>query len=231
MKIEKLPSGSYRIRKMYKGQMYTVVFNEKPTQKEAMQAMAAEPDKIKSKKYHLTFTEAAQQYTETKEHVLSPKTVKEYLEIPSRLTDDFTNKPIYDITQIDIQKEINILAKTLAPKTIRNYHGFISSVLGMFRPEMNISTTLPQKIKNEPYIPTDEDIKRLLQAAQGSMFEIPIKLACYGLRRSEICSLTIDDLNGNTRLILPKCWIKIINGWKSRQRQLQVPARLSYPPN
>ena len=169
MKIEKLPSGSYRIRKMYKGQMYTVVFNEKPTQKEAMQAMAAEPDKIKSKKYHLTFTEAAQQYTETKKHVLSPKTVKEYLEIPSRLTDDFTNKPIYDITQIDIQKEINILAKTLAPKTIRNYHGFISSVLGMFRPEMNISTTLPQKIKNEPYIPTDEDIKRLLQAAQGSM--------------------------------------------------------------
>lgn len=132
MKIEKLPSGSYRIRKMYKGQMYTVVFDEKPTQKEAMQAMAAELDKIKSKKYHLTFTEAAQQYTETKEHVLSPKTVKEYLEIPNRLTDDFTNKPIYDITQIDI------LAKTLAPKTIRNYHGFISSVLGMFRPEMNI---------------------------------------------------------------------------------------------
>ena len=70
MKIEKLPSGSYRIRKMYKGQMYTVVFDEKPTQKEAMQAMAAELDKIKSKKYHLTFTEAAQQYTETKEHVL-----------------------------------------------------------------------------------------------------------------------------------------------------------------
>ena len=60
MKIEKLPSGSYRIRKMYKGQMYTVVFNEKPTQKEAMQAMAAEPNKIKSKKYHLTFTAAAQ---------------------------------------------------------------------------------------------------------------------------------------------------------------------------
>lgn len=79
---------------MYKGQMYTVVFDEKPTQKEAMQAMAAELDKIKSKKYHLTFAEAAQQYTEIKEHVLSPKTVKEYLEIPNRLTDNFTNKPM-----------------------------------------------------------------------------------------------------------------------------------------
>ena len=149
--------------------------------------------------------------------MLSPKTVKEYLEIPNRLTDNFTNKLISDITQIDIQKEINILAKTLAPKTIRNYHGFISSVLWMFRPEMNISTTLPQRIKNEPYIPTDEDIKRLLQAAQGSMFEIPIKLAYYGLRRSEICSLTIDDLNGNTLTIdSPKFWIKIITGWRNR---------------
>ena len=78
MKIEKLPSGSYRIRKMYKGQMYTVVFDEKPTQKEAMQAMATELDKITSKKSHLTFIEAAVQYTETKENVLSPKTVKEY---------------------------------------------------------------------------------------------------------------------------------------------------------
>ena len=46
MKIEKLPSGSYRIRKMYKGQTYTVIFDYKPTQKEAMQAMAAELDKV-----------------------------------------------------------------------------------------------------------------------------------------------------------------------------------------
>ena len=33
MKIEKLPSGSYRIRKMYKGKTYTVIFDYKPTQK------------------------------------------------------------------------------------------------------------------------------------------------------------------------------------------------------
>ena len=63
MKIEKLPSGSYRSRKMYKGQMYTVVFNDKPTQKEAMQAMAAAPEKKKSNKYHLKFPAAPQQYT------------------------------------------------------------------------------------------------------------------------------------------------------------------------
>ena len=46
MKIEKLPSGSYRIRKTYKGQAYTVVFDSKPTQKEAMLAMADELKKV-----------------------------------------------------------------------------------------------------------------------------------------------------------------------------------------
>lgn len=71
----------------------------------------------------------------------------------------------------------------------------------MFRPEMNISTTLPQKFKNEPYIPSDDDVRRLLEEAKGSMFEIPIMLACYGLRRSEICSLTLDDLHENTLII------------------------------
>ena len=61
--------------------MYTVVFDEKPTQKEAMQAMASELDKVQSKKTQLTFSEAAQQYTETKEHVLSPKTTASTREI------------------------------------------------------------------------------------------------------------------------------------------------------
>lgn len=50
MKIEKLPSGSYRIWKMYKVKTYTVVFDYKPTQKEAVQVMAVELDKIRHKK-------------------------------------------------------------------------------------------------------------------------------------------------------------------------------------
>ena len=48
MKIEKLPSGSYRIRKMYKGNTYTVITEFKPTQKEAMQLMAEELSKVKT---------------------------------------------------------------------------------------------------------------------------------------------------------------------------------------
>lgn len=194
MKIEKLPSGSYRIRKMYKGKTYSIVTDYKPTQKEALQLLAAELDKEQVKITHMTFRTAAEKYVDMKRNVLSPRTVKEYTETPKRLSDRFNNLLLSDITQIDIQQEINALSKNKKPKTVRNYHGFITAVLGTFRPDMKISTTLPQKVKNEPYIPSDEDIKKILAHAQGTEYEIPIVLACYGMRRSEICALTVDDI-------------------------------------
>ena len=39
MKVEKLPSGTYRVRKMYKGTTYTLTFPYKPTTKEVMEKM------------------------------------------------------------------------------------------------------------------------------------------------------------------------------------------------
>ncbi len=198
MKIEKLPSGSYRVRKMYQGNNYTVTFDHKPTQKEITQSLAAEMDKVQTKKTRLTFEAAAQQYIEVKSNVLSPSTIRGYHSVLGSISDDFKSKHMDDITGIDIQKEINSFATTKSPKTVRNMHGFISAVIGMFRPNMKISSTLPQKVKKEPYIPSDRDIKIILDHAKGTMFEIPLLLGCYGLRRSEICALDIStDLEDN----------------------------------
>ncbi|MCM1092121.1 MAG: site-specific integrase [Butyrivibrio sp.] len=197
MKIEQLPSGSYRIRKMYKGETYTVVTDYKPTQKEALQLMAAELDKVKANDKHLTFKQACERYVDMKRNVLSPKTTKEYSEMPKRLPDWWNRLLISDISQADINKLINQLALTKAPKTVRNYHGFVSAILGTFQPNLKITTTLPQKNKIEPYTPSSDDVKKILAEVSGTMFEIPILLACYGLRRSEICALTPDDLEGD----------------------------------
>lgn len=151
MKIEKLPSGSYRIRKMYKGKTYTVITDYKPTQKEAIQLLAEKLDKTPAaKSEHLTFRVASEKYIEMKSNVLSPRTIKEYTETPSRLSDSFNELLISDITQQDIQKEINTLAKTKSPKTVRNYHGFISAVISAFRPDMKIS--LCHKNANQSHI-------------------------------------------------------------------------------
>ena len=199
--LEELPSGSLRLRKMYKGETYTLLFEYKPTAKEIMKALSDEMENAQIKKVQMTFKTAAESYIDLKKNVLSPSTIREYTNTINRLSESFISKRLSDITAIDVQKEINDLSKGKAPKTVRNYHGFISAVLSTYRPNLVLHTTLPQKVKKDPYIPSDDDIKQIIKELEGTQFEIPILLACYGLRRSEICALTLDDLTGNTLLI------------------------------
>lgn len=197
MKIEKRGTDSYRIRKMYRGQMYTVSFDHKPTQKEAMQAMAAELDRVQQKHKGMTFRAAAEEYMEAKRNVLSPSTIRGYDSLMKQIPETFCQKNIHDITSLDVQADINRMARKCSPKTVRNYHSFIVSVLEAFCPHLKISTTLPQKLKREPYIPSDEDIRRILDHARDTEYEVPIILACYGMRRSEICALQVSDIDGD----------------------------------
>ena len=233
MKIEKLPSGSYRIRKMYKGKTYTVVTEYKPTQKEALKLMAEELDRIQTEKVHITFDQAAKQYIDTKENVLSPSTIRMYTTIKKNINPQFSGMLLSDIKANDIQKEINHQAKTKCAKTVRNYHGFISAVLGMFSPNTLIRTTLPQRHKNEPYIPSDDEVKQVLNAAKGTKYEIPLLLGCYGMRRSEICALTLDDIDGdviriNKALVQDKNknWVIKYTKTTASEREIVVPQKV-----
>lgn len=231
MKIEKLPSGSYRIRKMYKGKMYTVITEYKPTQKEALQLLSSEMDKIKPRSPKMTFRESSYKYIEVKINVLSPSSVRGYKGIINNLSEEFNELNINDITAMDIQKEINDYSANRSPKTVRNAHGFISAVLGMFRPELNISTTLPQKRGNDSYIPSDDDVKRILLHVKGSKYEIPLILATFGLRRSEICALTLDDLHENI-LTINKALVQDENGnWVVKSTKTAAGTREIYLPD
>lgn len=234
MKIEKLPSGSYRIRKMYKGKAYTVIFDCKPTQKEAIQAMAKELEKAQTKHDSMSFQSAAESYVDMKRNVLSPRTIKEYSETTKRLPEWFLKLHVSDITQIEINRLVNGLSKDKSPKTVRNYHGFVSAVLGTFQPSLKISTTLPQKIKNEPYAPSQDDVRRILEDAKGTAYEIPIALACYGMRRSEICALRAEDVEGdvvhiNKALVLDenKKWVVKTTKTTESTRDIIIPSSLA----
>lgn len=234
MKIEKLPSGSYRIRKMYKGKTYQIVTDYKPTQKEAIQLMAEELNKVTGKEKGMTFRDAAGEYIKSKRNVLSPSTICGYNAVINRISDAFMDMEINDIGQVDIQREINRVAADRSPKTVYNHHGFITAVLGVFRPDMRITTTLPQKRRIEPYIPSDEDVKRVLEYAKGTEFEIPIKLACYGMRRSEICALTYRDVEGDvvhiTKAIVPgenKEWVIKSTKTTESTRDIVIPEELA----
>lgn len=210
MKIEQLPSGKYRLRQMEKGKTYTVIVDEKPSKAKATQLMAEEIEKSKIIVEKMTFQIAAEKYVESKKNVLSPRTIRDYSKMCSRLSEWFVKKNIADITQNDINRQVNELAIDRTPKTVSNLHGFISAILGVFRPDLNISTKLPQKAKNEPYIPSDEDVKNILYHVKGTIFEIPIILGCYGMRRSEICALTPDDIEGDV-VHITKALVQDIN--------------------
>lgn len=234
MKIEKRGFESYRVRKMYKGQMYTVSFDHKPTQKEAMQAMALELDRVQEKHNSMTFEAAAKEYIESKRNVLSPSTIRGYNTIMRQISDSFMQKNIHDITAVDVQREISCIAKDHSPKTVSNRHGFMSAVLGMFCPNLKLNTTLPQKTKNEPYTPSREDVKRILEGVENTEYEIPIMLACYGMRRSEICALTPDDIEGDiiyiNKAMVPnekREWVIKSTKTTSSTRQIAIPIDLA----
>ena len=196
MKIEKLPSGSYRVRKTHNKKTYTLIFDKKPTQSEVTKTLS---DMISKNTVtdNTTFRACAEKYVNDKRNVLSPASIRDYSTMCKRLSQWFVDMKIGNIEQRHINQLVNELAANRKPKTVSNMHGFVSAVLGVFRPDLNISTHLPQKVKNEPYIPTDVDVRRMLERVKGTEFEIPFILGCYGMRRSEICALQVEDIEGD----------------------------------
>lgn len=147
----------------------------------------------------MTFGEAADKYIAGRESILSAGTIREYKRLKNVDLIEFEDVKLNKITPQEIQIFINRKAQEKkSPKTIRNIHGLISSVLKAYRPDLALNTALPQKISPQFYIPTDEDIQKLMGHINNEDMMIAVLLAAFGpLRRSEICGLEDTDFNGN----------------------------------
>lgn len=149
----------------------------------------------------MSFEKAMDNYINKKEPVLSPSTIKGYKYIKKTFMvnyPSFCKLKISSITNDEIQIIINSESKKKSSKTVRNYNGFISAVMENANTDFKISTTLPQKNVPILTIPSDNDIKKLLHIVSGTEIEVPIMLAAFGpMRASEVCALTLDDINGN----------------------------------
>lgn len=199
MTIEKLPSGSYRIKQMADGKVYRVTLDHKPTNAEALRILAKEIERNPKKSpANMTFREVGEQYIDSKSNILSPSTVRVYLSYLKELPEEFSEKKVNQITSISVQKVVNDYAVGRSPKTVANMSAFIVSVLKSADIEVK-RPQLPQKEKKPVHIPSEEDIAKVfaLIKADGK-YEIPLTLCALGMRRSEVCALTIDDLDGNT---------------------------------
>ena len=194
----KLPSGSWRVRMFSHtdadGKKHYRSFTA-PTKREAehMALTCVKGHKTPA----LTFGEAIDNYIDARSSVLSPSSIREYRRIRNNQIPGLVNLRLQAVTQEAIQKEINVLSLRLSPKTVRNIHGLISAVLGVYRPEMRLNTDLPKRQAVEYNIPTDEEIATLIKAVTGTAMELPVLLAAFGpLRRGEICALESSDING-----------------------------------
>ncbi len=211
MKINKLPSGSYNVQKQIDGHRYSLTFDHRPTQKDITLAIS---DILDSEDYDKkgTMEFYAKEYISNRSAVFSPSTIHTYERLIRSMSDNFRKQRLKDITQASVQKEINLYAKDHAPKSVRSYHGFISTVLKDYRPSLNLHTTLPQKEIKDRYLPTEEDIQRILEAANGSEFSVAFQLGILSCRRSEVSALTLDDLDGNVihitkNMVYNKKWL------------------------
>lgn len=209
MKIEKLPSGSYRIRKQIKGIKYTVVVEHRPTQKEAEELIVKETMKKTSSDFvqasYRDFNSYCEQFNDELEKLgKSPATIRGYESIRRNISDDFSKKDIFKITEKEVQKEVDDYSEKHSPKSTANYYGYIRSVMGKYRPHFVMTIKLPKRIKKAEYEPSTKDIKRILEASEGTRYDIALHLCSLGLRRGEVVAITAADIDEDNVLTINK---------------------------
>lgn len=194
--LEQLPSGSYRYTKQIDGRRVRVTFDHYPSDSEILIALA---EKLKTAPANVqsisdTLLACCESYMRAKSNVTKSSTRKGYRPLINAIPDELKVLPVDKIDQITLQREVNRFSENHSPKYTANYSSFLMSVIKMFVPGANFRITLPPKVKKDPYIPTTDEVKKVMEAVDGTQFDIAFRLACYGMRRSEICALDVSDI-------------------------------------
>lgn len=216
MKVTKLPSGNYRARAYLgtdaNGKPIQKSFTH-PDKKTAVAIATQYENENRNYQDAGTLDNAMTRFMIAKSSSLAPSTRAEY---NSRMTTlrgfygALCHKRLISITEDDLRALVDDMRTTkpprhaghkepkpLSPKTIKNYLLFLSAVFrfsGIQMPKVDvIQTEIP-----DLYIPTDHEIKILIQSVKDTPLYVPVLLAAFGpLRRGEICALRLDDFDGN----------------------------------
>lgn len=195
MNITKLPSGSYRIRETVNGVTYSKTVKFKPKKYEAEQIIADMVGTGETSISYMTVGDAMSRYIAAKKNTLSPATIRCYVSYEKQFSQKFKSTLLSELTDEKVQLEINRFAKDKSAKYVKNLSAFILPAIKMFRKKLVIDITLPKGgQKRKAHDPVDKEIEMLIEKIHESKYEIPIELAIMGLRRSEICGLSIDDI-------------------------------------
>lgn len=205
MTIEKLPSGSYRIRKTINKKTYSVTVNYKPKKYEAEELIHA---KIYGENSALPYSDTvlslAEEFILKGQEEKSPTTTNSYRSILKNTPSWFLDTKIADVTEVKIQKVVDEYSKNHSPKSVHNFNGFYKCVFAEIKHLKNYSIKLPKKVKKAEYEPTTDDIQRILEYSKNSRYNCVLNLLCIGLRRGEAIAITSADLDKDDVLTINK---------------------------
>lgn len=230
---KKLPSGSWRIRiydnELKKQVSFTSDLPGKAGKAEAeLMAREYQLGRKKKKEQGKTVGECIDEYIALKENILSPTTIAEYRRCRKNELAGLCDIYINDITQTAIQQHVNKLALTMKPKTVRNAHGLLVSVLNVFLPDFRVRTTLPKVQKKIKQLPLVEDVLRVVV---GSDIELPCLLAMWcSLRMSEVRGLKKSDIkNGILTIHSTKVRVNNEDVEKSTTKTIESTRQIKLP--
>lgn len=203
MKASKLPSGNWRA-KVYITDPVTKKQTSKSftasTRKEAellaLEYEAKDPAVLLSK--DTTVSEAIRFYIDSRSAVCSPSTLRSYEGLYKNAYGSIGHLSMPDINQMIIQKWVNSYAETHSPKTTRNAYGLLISALTTLNPSLKLNPTMPQKKIPDRHIPTEAQVKEMIDRAGPTLRKAILLSSIATLRRGEICALTYEDIDGDT---------------------------------
>lgn len=192
----KLPSGSWFVRVMVDGKSISIT---KPTKKECQAEAVALKTGIKKQRIppeEMTLKEAYKNHIAKNEAVWSPSTTAGYTRLSKNTFQGLMEYKLKNLTGDMIQQEINQMKRQKkSPKYIANAVGFLKSILKSYAPGIELDLTMPQKKKPDLRMLDDQEINKVLTAAQGDPVELPVLMALWmGMRLSEIRGLKYKDI-------------------------------------
>lgn len=208
-----LPSGAYRCRptKVINGKKVTKSFtvhpdecggNEKKAKKKA--ELLADQWQFEAKEEEsgiITVDKAIDAYIESRDGVISPSTIKDYLNMKKYFT-QILHVDIFDVTNQMIQNIIGEMAvsknrygKNINERTIKNRIFFLLASLKFSNCYTRFNLRFPESEENVYEPPEQNEFLRLLEVAQNNEDKLILMLCgLYTLRRGELCGLTGKDI-------------------------------------
>ena len=202
---KKLPSGSWRvqIKKVIDGKVVKKSFTVSPKDfagdsKKAKKQAEYLADEwffgAEAEAHKFTLRQAMESYIQSRKAVLSPSTIKDYLNMPKHF-EKILETDINDIDTQMIQALINEwTVKSLSAKTMKTRVNFLTTSLSYAGIDKRFRVMIPKTIKPELLPPEPSEFKRLLSMASPEEKLTIILAGLYTLRRGEIGGLCGEDM-------------------------------------